>query len=223
MKQVLSVFLIFFSITMCAFAATLSLPNIKVSSDKPLIELLEKRQSNRQFKTNPLSLEQISLILWAAAGKKIDSSTSASRTTASAGALYPIEVYLYAKANGIKNLSGGLYKYLPQEHGLELFLDNLNKKSFVESCWKQEFVAESPVVIIVCAYFAKTTEKYGERGNHYVYLDAGHVGQNIYLMATQLNLSTVEIGAFDDLQVANCLKLDKKLTPIIIMPIGYKK
>ena len=210
----------------------INLPQIKLSPKKPLLNLLQERQSVRSFRTKQLSKEQISLILWAAAGTKLNSSmklpidssdavSSASRSVPSAGACHPIDVYLYVQNNGVKDLGAGFYQYLPQGHTLELLPVTIDNNKLIAACRNQSFIAESPVTVIITAVFKRTTKRYGQRGERYVYLDAGHVGQNIYLMAAQLSLATVEVGAFDDRRLADCLELEASTQPILVMPIGF--
>jgi len=199
----------------------INLKDIKLSSAKFFLSLLETRQSIRRFSPKPLSLKEVSLLLWAAAGKKLDAISSASRTVPSAGGCYPIEVYLYVQKNGVKALESGLYHYLPDSHSLKLVSPAIDNQKLIKACWDQSFIKQSPVVMVVSAVFQRTTSRYGNRGQRYVYLDAGHVGQNIYLMATQLKLATVEIGAFDDFELADCLNLPAQSRPILVMPAGY--
>ncbi len=204
-------------------AMSIQLPKIKISLSKPFSRLLQERQSVRKFKSKKLSKNQISALLWAAIGKKVDAISSASRTVPSAGARYPIEVYLYIKDTGVKDLEPGLYHYFSDAHSLSLLPGVIEGRKIISSCWDQGFILAAPVVVIVAANFEKTTSHYGKRGERYVYIDAGHVAQNLYLMATQLGLATVEVGAFDDFKLAECLKLPKPLKPILIMPVGYEK
>lgn len=200
---------------------SIKLPDIKISTNKPLNRLLQKRQSLRKFSNKKLTLEQISSLLWAAIGEKVDAVSSASRTVPSAGASYPVEVYLYVQGDTVDVLKSGFYHYLSGTHSLNSLPVKINNEEIISSCWDQGFIAQAPIVIIVVANFEKTTSRYGKRGQRYVYIDAGHVGQNLYLMATQLGLVTVEVGAFDDFRLAECLKLPKPLKPILVMPVGY--
>jgi SagB-type dehydrogenase family enzyme len=204
-------------------AGIINLPVVQFSPDQPLITLLQNRQSVREFKNQSLTLEQVSLMLWAAAGKKMDAISAASRTVPSAGACHPIEVYLLIQPQGIKNLKAGLYRYQVDDHSLQALPVSLDEKAFIAACQNQAFVAKSPITLIIAACFQKTSHRYGPRGEHYVFLDAGHVGQNIYLMATQLGLATVEVGAFDDMKLAKYLNLPEQLKPILVMPVGYAK
>ena len=84
----------------------------------------------------------------------------------------------------------------------------------------QEFIYEAPVDIVICAIYERTTLGYGNRGERYVHIEVGHAGQNIYLQAEALGLATVAIGAFNDEQVRQVLRLDRQTKPLYIMPVG---
>ncbi|MCL6087745.1 MAG: SagB/ThcOx family dehydrogenase, partial [Actinobacteria bacterium] len=173
------------------------LPEPKLKSNFSLEEALNSRRSKRQFQTKDLKLEDISQILWAAQG--ITETNMGFRTAPSAGALYPLELFV------IK--SDGLFHYIPEGHKLEkLSLSDLRSELMKASLF-QESISEAPVDIVITAIYERTTVKYGSRGIRYVHIEAGHACQNILLEATSLGLGAVPIGAFSDSDVQKVLNL----------------
>ncbi len=186
--------------------------------DVPLPELLKRRRSRRRFLTEPLSLDQVSVLLWAALGYRRDSGTG--RTVPSAGAIYPVEIHLVTGEPGIEGLEAGVYRYIPQAHSIELTEPGDRRAKVAAAALSQEFLRDAPVIAVVSADVGKTTAHYGKRGLRYVHMDTGHVGQNIYLIAEALDLGTVAVGAFDDDRVARLLVLPRDLFPFYLMPLG---
>ena len=192
------------------------LPQPTKTSKISIEEALSGRRSVRTYRDEPLSLEEISQILWATQG--ITAPQWDGRTAPSAGALYPLEVYLTVrKARG---LEPGIYRYLPAEHKLKSVLEGDISGPLAQAALGQVFIKEAPVALVISASYTRTTKKYGQRGIRYVHMEAGHAGQNIYLQAQGLGLGTVTVGAFDDEEVKKILNLSKEETPLYIMPIG---
>ncbi len=191
--------------------------------DGNLAVLLEKRYSCRNFQHKILKLDDLATILWATCGKKHDSLTRASRTIPSAGATYPLELYVVVGENCVDKLKAGVYHYLIEDHSLQLITEGDRREGLTRACLGQNFIYEAPVSLIITAKFYRTTNHYGLRGQRYVYTEVGHANQNTYLAVTNLGLATVEVGAFDDDSVGSLLNLDKDCDPLSIMPIGYPK
>lgn len=197
----------------------IQLPKPKFSGEMSLEEAILKRRSKREFLDKPLTLEQISQILWVAQG--ITDQKQGFRSTPSAGALYPLEVYLVVGQQKIEELEEGVYHYLPGEEQIEKILGGDFRDDLVKNCSNQNFIGKAPISLIIAADFSRTTVKYGERGEQYVFMEAGHAAQNIYLQVTALGLGTVTVGAFDEQALAETVKLPKQQTPLYVMPIGY--
>ena len=193
----------------------LPLPNRKGSVS--LEEAIARRKSIRDFTRQCLSQSQLSQILWAAQGT---GDTSWSRTVPSAGATYPLEIFVVCGANCIEQIDEGIYHYRTENHSLTLLYKGDVRLELARAALGQEFVYEAPVDIIICAIYERTTRRYGTRGERYVNIEVGHAGQNIYLQATALGLATVAIGAFHDEAVREVLRLEKQLRPLYIMPVG---
>ena len=183
--------------------------------------LLEKRYSCRSFGDKILNLDDIATILWATCGKKYDSITGATRTIPSAGATYPLELYLVVGPKSIDKLKAGVYHYLIEEHSLQVLIETDKRAELADACLGQDFIKETPVSLVIAAKFQRTTGRYGARGERYVYMEVGHACQNAYLAVTNLGLVTVEVGAFIDDSVKRVLSLDKDCIPLSVMPIGY--
>lgn len=187
------------------------LPQPKLESTVSLEEAINGRRSIRSFSSEELSLDEISQLLWAAQG--ISQKSTGFRTTPSAGALYPLEIFLVK--------SDGVFHYIPDGHKLvKLDSDDL-RSNLMKACLFQSFVAEAPVDIIITAIYERTTIKYGKRGIRYVHLEAGHACQNILLQATALGLGAVSVGAFDDSYIQKLLKLPNDYIPLYVVPTGY--
>ena len=183
-----------------------------------LEEAIARRKSVRHFTSESISRSQLSQILWATQGK-IDA-RSRRRTVPSAGATYPLEIFVVCGQNSIEEIDAGIYHYRIDSHSLSLHHKGDVRSELARAALAQEFVYQAPVDIVICAEYERTLRRYGSRGERYVHMEVGHAGQNIYLQATTLGLATVAVGAFDDEQVSEVLRLDKQYKPLYIMPIG---
>lgn len=179
-----------------------------------LSQLLLKRKSVRKFKKEPLRLSELSQVLWASYGLI----NKRRHVVPSAGATYPVEIYLVVR--DVEGLKPGIYKYNNQEHLVQLVKEGDYSRDLARACLDQLWVKEAPVNIILVALHEKTTSWYGERGFRYIHNEAGHIGQNIYLMATEMNLGTVAIGAFNDSEVLKIIGLDAKYIALYVFPVG---
>jgi SagB-type dehydrogenase family enzyme len=182
---------------------------------------LGKRSSCRNFQDKILILDDITSILWAACGKKHDAVTAATRIIPSAGATYPLELYVVVGKASADRLKEGVYHYDIEEHTLGLVATQDRRVELSRACLGQDFIRKAPASIVITAKFHRTTNRYETRGQRYVYIEAGHACQNIYLAAANLGLGTVEVGAFVDGSVSRVLELDKDCLPLCVMPIGY--
>jgi len=195
----------------------LQLPQPFKKGEFSLEEVLAKRRSVRSFSPRPLSLKQLSQILWAAQG--VTGEGDFGRTSPSAGALYPLEIFVVVKR--VEGIEAGVYQYDPFRHTLELVTKGDYIQDLVEACLSQFFISQAPVVFVIAADYDRVTWKYGERGVRYVYIEAGHCAQNLCLQAVALNLASVPVGAFWDRQVKEVIFLPDDLDPIYVIPVGY--
>jgi len=193
----------------------MKLPKPGLSSRTSVEEALFKRRSVRDYGKESLTLKEIGQLLWAAQGV---TEKWGGRTAPSAGALYPLEIYLLA--GEVEGLKTGLYRSSPGDHSISLTTADDLRGQITEASLGQDQILKAPATLIITALYQRTTRKYGERGVRYVLQEVGSVCQNIHLQAESLNLGTVWIGAFDDRQVKEALGIAEE--PLAIMPVGRK-
>ena len=175
-------------------------------------ECMEARRSVRGYQEKELSLQQISNILWSAQG--ITEERYGFRTAPSAGATYPLEVFIAKK--------DGLFRYIPSSHGLKQEMSKDIRRDIAKAALGQGFISDAGLVVIVTAVFERTAMRYGDRAVRYVHMEAGHCAQNIHLEAVALGLGSVPVGAFRDGELSNVLKLDRE-EPLYIIPVGHQR
>lgn len=225
--KVLLVFLVALSFSLCISQnvpstvveqkSEIALPAPHVKGDMSVEEAIKNRRSIRDFQDTPLSLEQVSQLLWAGQGI----TEGFKRAAPSAGATYPLTLYVVVGESGVEGLSAGMYEYIPRSHGLHLIREGDYRERLAAACLTQMFIQEAPISIVIAAEYEKTTVHYGERGIRYVHMEAGHVGENIYLQAVAMNLGTVVVGAFVDTDVQHVLGIPEGQIPLYVMPVGY--
>ena len=207
------------SVAMGSERRVLPLPEPSIRGGLGVGEALNERTSTRRFSKEAVTMQEVSLLLWASSGKTADGTTSATRTIPSAGGIYPVRVYLLVKE--VESLERGVYLYDPMAHTVTLVKNGDLSKDLSQAAMGQTFVRTAPACIIIAARTDRTGRVYGDRGiERYVYMDAGHAAQNIYLVAASLSLGTVEVGAFIDEKVKGVLGLEKEV-PLLIMPVGH--
>ena len=198
--------------------ALIYLPSSSQKGGIPLSEAIAKRRSIRNFALQPIPRVQLSQILWAAQG--ITDASWKSRAVPSAGATYPLEIFVVCGRDCIEEIDDGIYHYDIDSHSLTQHHKGDIRSELARAALDQEFINKAPVDIVICAIYERTARRYGGRAERYVHMEAGHAGQNIYLQATAIGLATVAIGAFHDEQVREVLRLDKQERPLYIMPVG---
>jgi len=202
----------------------IKLPQPSYKSETSIEEALKRRRSIREYEDKPLTIKHVSQLFWAAQGvTKPDPWLRAGgfKTAPSAGATYPLEVYMVVKKGGVEGLEPGIYHYLPKTHEIELIKKGDYSKELMKAALDQEWVEAAPVNMVITAIYERTTGRYGDRGIRYVHMEVGHVGENIYLQCVSLGLGCVVIGAFHDDQVKEILGVDE--APLYIIPIGFRK
>jgi len=173
-------------------------------------EIIEQRSSHRTYSDNPLSLEELSYLLWCTQGvKRVVTDSATFRTVPSAGARHALETCVLA--NNVAGLQAGIYRYLPIEHQLGSFIIDATIAEKVKlACLNQTSITNSAATFIWFAVVERMSWKYNERGYRYLFLDAGHVCQNLYLAAEALDCGVCAIAAFDDDMLNDVLRLDGK-------------
>ncbi|AMM53060.1 SagB/ThcOx family dehydrogenase [Pyrococcus kukulkanii] len=192
----------------------IKLPEPRLTGEMSVEEAIAKRRSIRRYRNESLTLQELSQLLWAAQG--ITEPNRKFRAAPSAGATYPFEVYVVV--GKVKDLEPGIYHYDPFSHSIKLIKRGDFRRALQKAALNQAWVGSAAIDIVLVAYYERTTKYYGERGRMYVHMEAGHIGQNIYLQATALNLGTVAVGAFYEDQVAEILGVDG--VPLYIFPVG---
>lgn len=176
-------------------------------------EALARRRSVREFSRKQLGNQQLGQLCWAAQGI---THPDGLRTAPSAGALYPLELYVVTP--------NGFFHYRPEKHQLQVlerrdFRDDLYRAAFGQDC-----VREAAAVFVIAGQDSRTASKYGKaRSPRYVHLEAGHAVENLLLQAVALQLGAVPVGAFDDAQVQKVLSLSSGEEPLYLIPIGYPR
>jgi SagB-type dehydrogenase family enzyme len=206
--------IIFFEGIIMAKEKQVQLPPPSTKGTISVEEALQKRRSQRIFTKRELSLVEIGQLAWAGQGVTDQRWVRNSlRTAPSAGALYPLEIYILTK--------DGLFHYLPDGHKMDAVAAKDLRKELAVAALGQNAIKEAPMVMVICAVYERVTAKYSARGITYTHLEAGHAAQNILLQAVALGLGAVPIGAFMPDDVQKVLQAPKEQVPLYIIPVGY--
>jgi SagB-type dehydrogenase family enzyme len=198
------------------------LPDPDFNGKKTLEQLLKQRRSFREFSSDFLSQQEVSTLLWASQGITYkEGNFVALRTAPSAGALYPVETYLCI--NNVEGLERGLYHYVLEDHILAELITDDYRARIARAGMGQETLERAAVVFIWTAVVRRSTFKYRQRGYRYIYLDAGHIGQNLSLAAEELGLGCCMVGAFYDDELNQILHLDGKDETVVYLGAVGKK
>lgn len=198
-------------------ATPLPLPPPDTVGRITLEQALAQRRSVREYAAEPLSLADIAQLLWAAQGVTDDRGY---RTAPSAGALYPLRVYVVV--GNVTGLDSGIYRYLPDAHTLLRTGTSDVREELTRAALNQRSVTFGAACLVITGRYELTATRYGERAERYVHMEAGHAAQNVYLACAALELGTVAIGAFDE-TVRDVLALPNSETPLYLMPVGRLK
>lgn len=199
----------------------LKLPSPVTVGTMSVEEAIFRRRSKREYLDKQLDGFQLSQLLWASQG--VTESRWGLRTAPSAGGIYPLEIYTIVGEQCVKDLEAGIYRYDPRGHTIILVALGDFRAELSAAALNQQWVADAPVNIVITAVYERTTRIYGSRGVRYVEIEAGHVGQNVYLVATAMGLGAVVVGAFHDEQVGRVLRLPNDQVPLCVIPVGYPK
>jgi len=194
------------------------LPEPVLTGEMSVEEALESRRSRRNFQNEALSAEQLSQILWAAYG--ITEHGRGLRTAPSAGATYPLEIYVVI--GYVSGFDAGVYKYDPHDHKITEIKRGDIRDELSAAALNQAMIREAPITVVYTAVFSRIEGRYGQRGRErYVFMEIGHSAQNIYLQAEALGLGTCAIGAFTDSDVRDILDIPAEEDPLYFLPVGY--
>ena len=206
-------------------AQKIELPSFEPNQTMSLDQTLRQRKSIRDFLARPISKDQLSYLLWASTGiQRIEDGyesgflqSGGPRTAPSAGALYPIETYVIV--NDVRNLDAGVYHYSIQAHQLEQLKQSGFREEIAAAALGQGMCGAAAVVFAWSAVFERCKWKYGQRAYRYIYLDAGHISENLALAAVSLNLGSCEIGALYDDHVNSILGIDGTDESVLCMAV----
>lgn len=201
---------------------TYNLPQAEVTSGMSVDQAIQNRRSVRNFSATSLTLQDVSQLLWAAQG--ITDSERNYRSAPSAGHVFPMEVYLVAGDNGVQGLGAGIYRYNPYNNTLEKIVEGDQTYTLSQAAHGQTWVDEAPISLVITGNYQKMKDKYPDENlsTRFVDIEAGHIGENIYLEAVSRGLGAVAIGSFYDDQMINLFKLPSNETPIYIYPVGHQ-
>ncbi|AEG18002.1 SagB/ThcOx family dehydrogenase [Methanobacterium paludis] len=211
------------SVTSLNVISITQLPSPQLTGNLSVEQAIANRRSVRKYSNEFLTLEDVSQLLWAAQG--ITDSEKNLRAAPSAGQVYPLEVYVVVGTGSVSGLQEGLYHYVPQNNTLEKLLDSDIRNNLSVVADGQPWVKQAPINIIITGNYQKMLDKYKDKDlcTRFVNLEAGHVGENIYLQAESLGLVTVALGSFDENQMVGLLHLPINEKPIYIFPVGYSQ
>jgi SagB-type dehydrogenase family enzyme len=197
-----------------AAADSISLPSPRLASMISVEQALASRRSVRDFTDAGVSLDEAAQLLWAAQGI---THSEGLRTAPSAGALYPLEIYLVAGT--VASLPAGIYRYEPKLHSLVRTVSGDQRCELAFAAGHQAWIANASAVVVIATVYRRTRTKYGDRAERYVHIEAGHVAENICLQAVALGLGTTIVGAFADAEVKRLLGLGEE-EPLLLIPVG---
>jgi SagB-type dehydrogenase family enzyme len=203
--------------TLPCSATQVSLPKPALKGSVSVEEALAKRRSIRSYSAAPLTIQQVSQLLWAAQGI---TAPGGKRTAPSAHGLYPLTLYLVAGA--VEGLAPGIYRYTPEGHSLEDVAQGDLRAKLVKAAGMQGFIGDAPVMAIICVNY-EAMGRFGERGRAFSDFEVGHAAQNLSLETVALGLGTVPIGSFDAAALGKALGLSPQLSAVYLFPVGHQK
>jgi SagB-type dehydrogenase family enzyme len=183
-------------------------------------EALAGRRSTRKFGNRALELAQISQLLWAADGIN---HPEGKRTAPSGRGAYPIDLYLVVGERGVNNLAPGVYRYVVADQALELMAKGEFRPAVVKACNSQVWIGEAPVIVVITGDIMRSEAKNGAQAPLFTHVEAGFIGQNIFLQAGAMNLGAGVAGGLKEKPLAQALKLPESNVPFLVMPVGHKQ
>ena len=204
---------------------TVDLPPPTTDGTVSVEATIADRRSRRTYTDEPLSKADLGQLLWAAQGITAPHPDGVDfRTAPSAGATYPLEVFVVVGNPGVEGVASGVYHHQRHAHRLEQRRAGDFQGSLQAAGLDQDWIGDAAIDLVVTAIDARTTDRYGRRGrDRYVPMEAGHVGENLYLQAEARDLATVAIGAFRDGAVRDLLGVSEDHRPLYIFPVGNRR
>jgi SagB-type dehydrogenase family enzyme len=193
----------------------IALPPPRLTGRASVEAALRRRRSVRRFRKATLTLAEVGQLLWAAQGV---TGREGERTSPSAGATYPLELYL--AAGEVEGLAPGLFWYLPEAHSLDRLSEGDPRRRLRRICLDQRCVGSAAAALVIAADYRRTEARYGARARRYVHIEAGHAAENAHLQAEAMGLGAVVVGAFEDRDLAAVLGLPRGEHPLVVLPVG---
>ncbi len=203
--------------------ATIALPAPVIEQAANMWEVFGRRRSTRDFSpARNLPLGLLSALLWSTQGMTAKEGGWYFRAAPSAGGLYPIETYILARA--VEGLDQGIYHFRPHLFDLELIKAGSFATVLAEAALGQDMIGEAQATFIWTAVVARSTWKYRQRAYRYIYMDAGHIAENLYLAGTAAGLGVCAVGAFFDERVNGLIEVDgREETTVYLAAVGWPK
>jgi len=200
-------------------AEKIPLPRRWQKKENNFEKLLQMRRSVRHYSTDSPSMDDLAFLLWSMQGITAEAGPYLLRTAPSAGALYPIETYL--AVDRVEGISAGLYHFDVSNFQLAMLTDQSVSSLVASSALNQGFIAKAAITFIWSAVFRRNMGKYGHRGLRYIFLDCGHICQNLLLAVKALGLNACPVAAFYDDEMNDLLDLDGAEESVIYLaPVG---
>ncbi|MDM8544059.1 SagB/ThcOx family dehydrogenase [Desulfococcaceae bacterium HSG9] len=199
--------------------AVMKLPPVTMEGMISVEQAIKQRRTVRSYKPKMLHLEQLTKLLWSAQG--VTDESRFKRAVPSAGALYPMDIYTVAGQDSVEQINAGVYHYESKKHLLTQVTAQDLRDEVAKAALFQTWMAEAPLNFVITAEYSRVTSKYGKRGVRYARIEAGHIGQNLFLQAEALGLKAGIVGAFHDKKLIDVMKIPRTHEPLLIMPVGY--
>ena len=196
------------------------LPTPSFDGDVSLEKAIRVRRTVRSFNGEALSLDQLSQLLWSAQG--ITEQDGFKRAAPSAGALYPMDIYAVVGSGCVEGMDPGVYHYEPDGHSISLGRGEDARGDVAKVSLGQAWMAQAPLNLVITVEYRRITGKYGQRGMRYAMIEAGHIGQSIFLQAQAMGLAAGIVGAFEDDKLIRVIGIRENREPLLIMHVGYK-
>lgn len=206
-----------------SIAAEISLPKPSHKGNVTVEEALKARRTHRSFTSRALTLKQFSQLLWGAYGVTAREYGYYLKTAPSAGALYPLDLYAVVGGHGVESLDPGVYHFRPENHTVKLLKKGDLRMEVARRSLRQMWIAKAPLMLVITGEYDRSRVKYGSRGVTYTHIEAGCVGQNIFLQAEASGLKAGIVGAFNNQEVIKAIGLPSSHDPLLIMPVGFSK
>jgi len=197
----------------------MKLPPVKMEGTVAVEVAIKQRRTVRSYMPQMLLLDQLAKLLWS--GQGVTDNSGFKRAAPSSGALYPMDIYTVVGQDSVEQIKAGVYHYEPEKHILSQVTTQDLRDKVARAALSQMWMAKAPLNFVITAEYSRVAGKYGKRGVRYAMIEAGHIGQNLFLEAEALGLKAGIVGAFHDQELIDVMKIPRSHEPLLIMPVGY--